>query len=172
MFLAPGQCNVRPRCRSVSAFKRLTCVGVAVGVVDYFAENYEGGGVWYVVGGPCWSPPLYMFFFFFFFFFFFLWFPVLFYPSTRGYIRSAHGYRSGHVTTSMDRYGSAYPCAESSGGNLCSWTRAGVCRRWPRLRDVYRTVSCLLTGSLAMRLPTLQGLPTYCCTRVGVSILQ
>ena len=51
------------------------CTDVVVGVVDHFARvgvpvyllrNYEGGGVWYVVGGPCWSPPLCLFSFYIF----------------------------------------------------------------------------------------------------------
>ena len=67
---------------------------------------------------------------------------------------------------------SAYPCTESSGGVLTCRTRTGVCRGWPRLRDVYRAVSSSLPGSLAMGVPytarvTLQLL----CSR-WVSILQ
>ena len=52
VFVAPGRCDVRPRCQSVTAFQRWTCVNDVVGVVDHFTRNYEGGGVWYVVGGP------------------------------------------------------------------------------------------------------------------------
>ena len=55
-----------------------------------------------------------------------------------------------YLDRSKDRYRSAYPCTESSGGPLACRTRTGVCRGWSRLRDVYRAVSSSLPGSLAM----------------------
>ena len=45
MFVALGRCNVRPRCPSVSAVQKWTCVDVVDGVVGHSARNYEGGGV-------------------------------------------------------------------------------------------------------------------------------
>ena len=117
VFMTPGRCDMRPYYRSVSAFQRWTCVDDVVGVVDHLTRDYEGGGGWYVVRGLCWSPPP------------FCLVPCLLYPSTRGRIRSAPEYRSSHVATSTDRYGSAYPCTETSGGYLHRRARAGVCRR-------------------------------------------
>ena len=63
--------------------------------------------------------------------------PFLLYPSTRGRIWSAPEYRSTHVNTFTNRYCSAYSSTESSGGPLHCRARTGVCRRWPRLRNVY-----------------------------------
>ena len=57
MFGAPGRCDMPPRCRSVSVFQKWAYVDVVIGVVGHSARNYEDGGVWYVVGGPCRSPP-------------------------------------------------------------------------------------------------------------------
>ena len=42
----------------MSVFQKWACVDVVVSVVGHSAWNYEGGGVWYVDGGPCRSPPL------------------------------------------------------------------------------------------------------------------
>ena len=58
MFVVPGRCDVRPRCRSLGVFQKWACVNVVVDVVGHSARNYGGGGVQYVVGGPCWSPPI------------------------------------------------------------------------------------------------------------------
>ena len=44
VFVVFSQCDVRSRCRSVSMFQSWTCVGVAVGVVDHFARDYDGSG--------------------------------------------------------------------------------------------------------------------------------
>ena len=55
--MAPGRRDVPPRCPSVSVFQKWACVDVDVGVVGHSARNYEGGGVWYVVGRPYLSPP-------------------------------------------------------------------------------------------------------------------
>ena len=42
----------------MSVFHKWACGDVVVGFVGHSAWNYEGDGVWYVVRGPCWSPPL------------------------------------------------------------------------------------------------------------------
>ena len=44
----------------MSAVQKWTCVNVVVDVLGHSARNYEGGGVWYVVGGPCRSRPLFL----------------------------------------------------------------------------------------------------------------
>ena len=49
VFVVTGRCYVRSRYRSVSVFQSWTCVDVVV--VIYWLRR-----VWYVVGGPCWSP--------------------------------------------------------------------------------------------------------------------
>ena len=102
----------------------------------------------------------------------FIFFHSPLYPTTRGRIQNAPEYRPSYVTTSTDRYGSAYTCTEGSEGHLHRRTRTGVCRRWSWLPDMYRTVSCPFIGSLALEVPILHGLPSNCCNRVGVSILQ
>ena len=65
VLVAPGLCDVRSHCRSVSAFQRWTCVDDVLGVVDHFARNYGGGEVWYVVGVRADRPPFLFFVFVF-----------------------------------------------------------------------------------------------------------
>ena len=129
--------------------------------MGHSAWNYGGSEVWYVVGGPCQSPP-----------FPFPLSPLSQYagmcPECSGISVELRNYLDG----STGRYRSAFPCTESSGGALTCRTRTSVCRRWSRLRDVYLTVSSSLTGSLAMCMPfnarvTFQLLCSRC-----VSVLQ
>ena len=99
-------------------------------------------------------------------------FLCLLYPSMRGRIRSVPEYRSSHVTTPTSRYRKAYPSTEGSGGGVHYRTPTGVCRRWSRLCDVYRTVSRSLTGSLAMGVPSTARVTFQLLCSHRVSILQ
>ena len=64
VFVLPGRCDVRSRCRSVSVFQSWACFDVVVVVVGHFARDYDGGGCfrWSVVRASC---PLRACFFFF-----------------------------------------------------------------------------------------------------------
>ena len=126
VFVAPGQCNVRPRCRSLSAFQRWTCVDDVVGAVDHVCAELRGR--WGVVRGrgSVLTAPFFSTTF-------------LLYSSTRGRIRSAPECRSSHVAILTDRYDNAYPCTESSGGRL---HRRAACRRVPQVAKVSPRVLC------------------------------
>ena len=109
--------------------------------MDYFARDYEGDRVWCMVGGPRWSPPS----------------CIVFLPIfvcsilVRGDISSVPGVSIG--TTRLPRQIATVaptPLQQVAG-----------------LRDVYRAVSCPISGSLAMGVPILHGLPSICCTELG-----
>ena len=104
VFAVPGRCDIRSRCRSVSVFQTWTCVDVVVGDVDHFARNYDGGGcsTW---SGICAGRPFRTCLLFFS--------SILVRGDISGVPRSIDRNR---VTTSTDRYGSAYPCTAGSGG--------------------------------------------------------
>ena len=43
VFVIPGRCDVRPRCRQGSVFHSWTCVNVVVVVLDYFTRDCDDG---------------------------------------------------------------------------------------------------------------------------------
>ena len=55
-----------------------------------------------------------------------------------------------YLDGSTGRYHIAYPYTERSRGPVTCRTRTSLCRWWPRLRDVHRTVFSSLTDFLAM----------------------
>ena len=142
MFVAPGQCDVRLRCRSVSVFQKWMCADVVVGVMGHSARNYEGDGVWYVVGGPCRSTPFP--------------FPLSTLSQHVGTYLECSGMSiepRNYLDGSTSRYRSAHLCTESSAEGVTCRTHTGVSRRWRRLHDVYRTISSSLIVFLAMGVP-------------------
>ena len=111
--------------------------------------------MWYVVGGPFQPPP-----------FPFPLFPLSQYVGTYPECSGISVERRNYLDGLTGRYRSAYPYTESSGGSLTCRTRTGVYHRWPRLRDVYRTVFLISLVPLQCEYYILHGLPSSCYAHV------